>query len=115
MSIPKEYYDLIEETRDEVVADDISECASMYMDTLRMERAEPEQPVYELVKDHVPVDDVTAKAIRAKAREDMHVTADIVISLPDCDGMSEEFLLNQPMPAIAEYLEELSEEASHVV
>jgi hypothetical protein len=72
------------------------------MDTLTMERAEPEQPVYELVP--MPKEEPTIS--------DKHVVADTVITLHECDGMTLEFLFLQP--SHGEFLEELSEEVSHV-
>ena len=43
-------------------------------------------------------------------REDMHTTALCVISLPECDGMTPEFLFAQPKEAVAEYIEAIAEE-----
>lgn len=43
-------------------------------------------------------------------REDLHTTALTVISLPECDGMTPEFLFSQPASAVGEYLINLSEE-----
>ena len=58
MAIPKEYFNLVEEVRDDVIvidddtdyipSSDVNECAINYMDTLTMERCEPEQHTLEL-------------------------------------------------------------------
>lgn len=47
---------------------------------------------------------------KMREREVLHGTADTVISLPNMDGMTAEFLLHQPVPAVAEYLEQITEE-----
>ena len=60
-------------------------------DTLHMEQCKGEQPVYKLL----PMPTKT-------------LTADIVISLPECDGMDMEFLFDQP--SHGEYLEDISYE-----
>ncbi len=121
MSIPKEYFDLVEEVRDDVIVIDdddytpsseVNDVAINYMDTLRMERCEPEVPVYELepmVKE--PVLELTEVHINDEYFDSLlNETADTIISLPDCDGMSEEFLLAQPLDAIHMYLEEIVKE-----
>lgn len=48
--------------------------------------------------------------IRNMKREELHGTAITVITLPDCDGMTMEFLFSQPAHAVAEYLEGVSKE-----
>jgi hypothetical protein len=110
--IDKDYYKLIEEARDNqtihsielvdetdeyIPTNEINECATLFMDTLEMERAEPEIPVYSMKKELVSTE---------TRREQLHVTADTVITLHDCDGMTEEFLFNQP--SHGEWLEEVS-------
>lgn len=91
---------------------EVSDVAINYMDTLRMERALPEVPVYELepmVKE--PVLELTEVHINDEYFDGLLTeTADTIISLPDCDGMSDEFLLNQPLDAIHMYLEEIVKE-----
>ena len=47
------------------------------------------------------VDAAAELCIRNMKREELHGTALTVLSLPECDGMSEEFLLNQPPHAVA--------------
>jgi len=44
-------------------------------------------------------------------REELHNTALRVVSLPDCDNMTMEYLFAQPAPAVAAYLEAITEEA----
>jgi len=127
----KEYYDLIESARDdqtihsiELVDDgddsyipsgEVNDCAINYMDTLRMERCEGEQPVYEMrpmPKEKVIVDKYKDTfdgfTMPKLSGKDLHVTADVVISLPECDGMNMEFLFAQP--SHGEYLEDISYE-----
>lgn len=109
----KDYYNLIEKVRDDqtvhsielvdegdeyIPSSDINDCAINYMDTLRMERAEPEQPVYKLVP--MPKEEPTIS--------DKHVVADTIITLHECDGMTPEFLFHQP--SHGEYLEEITKE-----
>ncbi len=126
MSIPKEYFDLVEEVRDDVIVIDdddytpsseVNDTCINYMDTLRMERALPEVPVYELepmVKE--PALELTEVHINDEYFDPLLTeTADTIISLPDCDGMSDEFLLSQPLDAIHMYLEEIVKEVEHVV
>ena len=43
-------------------------------------------------------------------REDLHGVALCIVSLPECDGMTSEFLFAQPASAVAEYLEAISKE-----
>ncbi len=91
---------------------EVNDVAINYMDTLRMERALPEVPVYELepmVKE--PVLELTEVDINDEYFDSLLTeTADTIISLPECDGMSDEFLLTQPLDAIHMYLEEIVKE-----
>ena len=136
MSIPREYFDLVEEVRDEerdddvividdgtdyIPSSDVNDVATNYMDTLRMERGEGEQPVYELVpmpKPKEPVivdkfkDTYTGFTMPSLDGKDLHVTADTIITLHECDGMTEEFLFLQP--SHGEWLEEVAKEVSDV-
>jgi hypothetical protein len=43
-------------------------------------------------------------------REELHTTALCVVSLPECDNMTMDYLFAQPAPAVAEYLEAISNE-----
>lgn len=56
------------------------------------------------------INEAAELCIRNMLREELHVTALTVLSLPDCDGMTEEFLLNQPPHLVGEYLEEITKE-----
>lgn len=129
----KDYFQLIEEARDDqtlhsveliedeeyVPASEVADVCTNYMDTLRMERCAGEQPVYELqpMPTQEPIvdkykdtfDGFTMPKLNGK---DLHVTADTIISLPECDGMTEEFLFNQP--SHSEWLEEVSKEVQDV-
>lgn len=78
--------------------DEANELAQYYLDQLLMEEGvDTEEPVYA----REPIDPNRHRAL-------LHGTADIIITLPECDGMTEEFLFNQP--SHGEYLEELTEE-----
>lgn len=109
-TIPREYFDLVEEVRDDqtvhsvelvdekddyIPATEANDVAANYMDTLRMERCEGEQHTLELIPMPVPM-------------SEHHVTADTIITLHECDGMTDEFLFLQP--SHGEYLEELTKE-----
>ncbi len=124
MAIPKEYFNLVEEVRDDVIvidddtdyipSSDVNECAINYMDTLTMERCEPEQHTLELR----PMDEEELELTEVDINDEyfdglLTETADTIISLPECDGMSDEFLLNQPLDAIHMYLEEIVKEVEH--
>jgi hypothetical protein len=43
-------------------------------------------------------------------REELHGTAIIVLSLPEYDGMSAEYLLSQPLEVIEDYINDVVEE-----
>jgi hypothetical protein len=117
MSIPNasEYFGLVEKVRDEkrddlyiiddaseyIPSEEVNDLAANYMDTLRMERCKGEQPVYKLMPMPKPV-----------SGKDMHVTADTIITLADCDGMNMEFLFLQP--SHGEYLEDITKEVHGV-
>ncbi len=130
MSIPREYFDLVEDVRDEVrdevvVIDDdtdyipsseVNDVCDNYLDTLRMERCKGEEHTLELVPMYKEEElELTEVHIEDAFFDSLFTeTADTIISLPECDGMSDEFLLTQPLDAIHMYLEEIVKEIAHV-
>jgi len=123
------YWDLIQETKvqvelnkDEELAeinteeDKVAKEASDFIESqlffMHMDEAEPEQPIYELKKEEpMPEgDDPTVCNIKRVKRAHLHGTASIVLDLSDLDGMTEEFLFNQP--SHGEWLEEVTKEVS---
>jgi len=121
------YWDLIQETKVQVELnndaeleeaickeDTIAQEASAFLEAqlfmLHMEDAEPEEPVYELQEDMPKEDDPTVCNIKRVKRAHLHGTASTIITLCECDGMTEEFLFNQP--SHGEWLEEISKEVS---
>jgi hypothetical protein len=58
------------------------------------------------------VNEAANRCITNMLREEMHVTALTIVSLPECDGMTAEFLLSQPLEAIEEYINGVTEEVS---
>ena len=52
----------------------------------------------------------TGPMMKRLKKELAHVTADTIISLNECDGMTMEFLFHQPASAVGEYLIEMTEE-----
>ena len=125
------YWDLIQETKVQVelnkdedlneiaceenkVAKEASDFIESQLFFMHMDEAEPEQPIYQL-KEEEPMpegDDPTVCSIKRANRAHLHTTADTIIDLPDLDGMTEEFLFNQP--SHGEYLEEITKEVCDV-
>jgi len=92
---------------DVVTGAEANECADNYMDTLRMERCEGEVPVYRVMPMEEP--EMTEVDIGDEFFDGLLTeTADTIITLPECDGMTDEFLFLQP--SHGEYLEELTKE-----
>jgi hypothetical protein len=56
------------------------------------------------------VNEAAEECITKLVREEMHVCALTIITLPECDGMSMDFLFAQP--SHGEYLEDITKEVS---
>lgn len=111
----KDYYKLIEQVRDdqtvhslELVEDDNEPTPEEVDSTIEAFLLELEMD--EGVDAMIPIVSMARRMFDKAFREELHVTADTVISLHECDGMTPEFLFNQP--SHGEYLEELTEEVA---
>jgi hypothetical protein len=56
------------------------------------------------------IDEAAEQCITNMIREELHGTAIIVLSLPEYDGMSAEYLLSQPLEVIEDYINDVVEE-----
>lgn len=63
-----------------------------------------------IAMDAQSVDEAAELCITNMKREELHGTALTVLSLPECDGMTAEYLLSQPLEVIEEYINNVTEE-----